>query len=365
MRKAFGDLTRVGQARRLRQMALVALERYDLELRRVTTMSTDLNGVFRVDTTSGERFVLRITPPAWRSAAETHSEIAWLRALARETDIEPVQPLPNRAGEYITTVAVDGVPESRRCVLFSWVPGVPVAEALTEANVEAMGVLAARLHGFALGFQPDAGFSIPRLDRVFKSNDPVLIFQPEYAELFTPGQLAGIERAITHSQAALDRRFANPDGLRIIHGDFHHENVMVQRERLRPIDFDEICWGYPTQDISLTFYDFRYYTNPATHAYADLCAWFQRGYSQLLPWPEEYPGQIETFLIARRLWVTNWILGNADPRGDGSTGRWQRFLDQLLDAFNALPKSGESAQDGGRMSSTVTVTDGNASIVSD
>jgi Ser/Thr protein kinase RdoA (MazF antagonist) len=319
-------------------MAVAALEQYDLEPRRVTTMSTDLNGVFRVETAAGERRVLRITPPDWRTEAETRSEIAWLLALARDTDIEPVQPLPNRAGRYVTTVAMDGVPEPRRCVLFSWVPGVPVVEQLTERNVTAMGLLAARLHTFAETFVPAADFSIPQLDRVFKGPDPILIFEPEYAELFTAGQLAGIERAITHCQAALDRRFAVPDGLRVIHSDFHHENVMVQRGRLRPIDFDEICWGYPVQDISLTFYDFRYFSNPATHAYADLCAWFQRGYTRLLSWPEEYAGQLETFLIARRLWVLNWILGHLDPRcDDDGHVRWQRFLTQLLEAFSQLP----------------------------
>lgn len=334
---SFADLTKIGQARRLRTLALVALESYDLVPRRVTTLSTDLNGVFRVDTASGVRFVLRVTPPDWRTEAETRSEIAWLLALASDSNIEPVQPLLNRAGDDITTVSTDSVPEPRRCVLFTWVPGMPVAERLTEANVEAMGILAARLHTFATTFAPDAAFDIPRLDQVFKG-DPVLLFEPEYHELFTDDQRTGIQRAIQQCQAALDRRFADPNGLRVIHGDFHHENVLVWRGRLRPIDFDEICWGYPVQDISLTFYDFRYYTNPATHAYTDLCAWFQRGYTRLLPWPEEYPGQLETFLLARRLWVTNWIFGHMDPRRDDSLERWQRFLTQMLDAFDRLPE---------------------------
>jgi Ser/Thr protein kinase RdoA (MazF antagonist) len=334
--KPFSDLTKTGRARRLRQLALTALESYDLAPRRVTTLSTSLNGIFRVDTDSGERFMLRITPPDWRTEPETCAEIVWLLALDRETDIAPVKPLPNRAGEYITTTSVPGVPEPRRCVLFTWVPGVPVADRMNESNVVAMGELAARLHDYAATFLPGEPFSIPHLDQVFKSYDPLLLFDPAYAMLFTDGQLERIDQAISYCQAALDRRFANSDGLRVIHGDFHHENVMVHRGRLRPIDFDEICWGYPAQDISLTFYDFRYFTNPETHSEADLRAWFERGYTRLLPWPEEYPGQIDTFLLARRIWVANWILNHLDPR-DGDEERWTRFVEGMLASFSRLP----------------------------
>ena len=29
------------------------------------------------------------------------------------------------------------------------------------------------------------------------------------------------------------------------------------------------------------------------------------GYESLLPWPEQYPGEMRTFQLGRRLWVTN------------------------------------------------------------
>ena len=48
--KDFYALTTRGRALRLRRMALAALERYDLDVRRVRLLTNSTNGIFRVDT---------------------------------------------------------------------------------------------------------------------------------------------------------------------------------------------------------------------------------------------------------------------------------------------------------------------------
>jgi Ser/Thr protein kinase RdoA (MazF antagonist) len=307
---SFEQLTERGQGRRLRHLALAALEHYAVSVRRVRLVTNHLNGLFRVDTTDGETFALRVSHPTWRSDAELRSELEWLTALARDTDIGALEPLPNRDGTLVTVVASDGVPQPRRCVLFTWVPGPLLATGLTETNVAKMGALAARLHQHAAGFVPGAGFTTHRLDRLFPRGEATVLFDPQYRELFGRGGLIVVRRAIERVEAAHRQLYGGASSPRVIHGDLHHENVKVDRGRLRPVDFEDVIWGYPAQDIALTFYDFRYYTDPAQHDYDTLCSWFRDGYDCVQPWPEQHPGQIETFLVTRRIWVVNWCLQN-------------------------------------------------------
>ncbi len=310
----FKELTNTGKLRRVRRLALAALDHYGLSVSRMAVVSYHLNVLYRVETTGGERYALRISHPTWRDDVELRSELDWLAALARETDIGAHEPLPNRDGAFITTVAVEGVPEPRRAVLFSWAPGVQLAERLTDANVEAMGVLSASLHEHAASFTPAVGFTARRLDRIFPRDEEVVLFTPKFAHLFSPEQRDVFEQAIERAQAELDRLYSSPEPPRVVHGDLHHENVLIDHGRLQPVDFEDIINAYPIQDIALTFYDFRYFTDPARHDYAALCAAFERGYTRRLPWPQEYPSQIHILHLARRLWVANWVLQHEDTQ---------------------------------------------------
>lgn len=87
--------------------------------------------------------------------------------------------------------------------------------------------------------------------------------------------------------------YDDPAGLRVIHADLHHENVKIERGRLRPLDFYEAVWRYPVQDVALTMFDLRFYAKSEQHDYAALRGAFAEGYASRLPWPEQHPGQIE------------------------------------------------------------------------
>ena len=90
--KDFYELTNRGRALRLRKMALQALERYDLELRRVRLLTNDMNGIFRVDTADGQKCIVRVTMPEGGHALEeirSEMKLGWsLDDLYAEASIE-------------------------------------------------------------------------------------------------------------------------------------------------------------------------------------------------------------------------------------------------------------------------------------
>ena len=82
-------LTPAGKLRRLHRLALAALACYDLKDPQLTYHAFDTNLLYRVTaaTTNGERFILRLAYPGWRTFEDLQSEALWLDALARDTVI--------------------------------------------------------------------------------------------------------------------------------------------------------------------------------------------------------------------------------------------------------------------------------------
>jgi Ser/Thr protein kinase RdoA (MazF antagonist) len=128
----------------------------------------------------------------------------------------------------------------------------------------------------------------------------------------------------------------------VIHADLHHENVKLDRGRLRLLDFYEVIWGYPVQDVSLTLYDLREFADARPHGYAALRDAFARGYASRLPWPEQHPGQLDTLIAGRQLRRANWVLAHEtaefapDPTSVPDPAAIVWFFGRLEAEFRAL-----------------------------
>ena len=107
--KPFEELTRRGKARRLREVALHALDQYDLEVTDVRLLGMYTNALFRVRAADGRgvdaSYVLRVCAPGWRTLTDLRSEAMWLQALDRDTDIGAPAPVDEetatKAAEHV------------------------------------------------------------------------------------------------------------------------------------------------------------------------------------------------------------------------------------------------------------------------
>ena len=307
--KDFYELTNRGQALRLRKMALVALQHYDLDVERVRLMSNDFNGIFRVDTFGGEKYIVRVClPEGGHSLTEVRSEMMWLAALQRDTDLGAPQPQPTRDGDLVTTVELAEVPGPRHCVVFGWAPGPDLADRLTVENVSKLGELAARLHQHTISFSPPDGFYIKTADKVFPCGEPVVLFEKDHHQLMPSERRDVFQSAVECVETAIEGLYADRRGLRVLHYDLHQWNIKVFRGKLYPIDFEDLMWGHPVQDIAITLYYLQGYEQ-----YPALRAAFRRGYTRHSSWPEQYPGQIDAFIAGRGLELANFVLQDPNP----------------------------------------------------
>ena len=310
--RAFSDLTRRGRARRLRLIARQALVERGLGDCSLEFLGDDTNTLFRARPSAGPGFVVRIGVhgPIAHSPAEAQAETEWLASL-RASGLTVPEPVPDRRGRLVSVLSAAGVEGPRVVVVFRWLPGSLLQERLTPANLEAYGRLAAELHRHAAGFRPPGESPLPRYDRLFPFDQPEVLFAAGPSPLLPPERLAVFHRAAERAEEAIARlRATGP--MRLLHGDFHVWNVLVHRGQLAAIDFEDLMWGWPIQDIATAMYYLHHRPD-----FPGVVAGFRRGYEQVSPWPETEPGELGTFIAGRALVLANDVLQMApDTLGD-------------------------------------------------
>ena len=327
--KAYASLTVRGQAHRLRQLAWRALEQYTLDVVGLRLVTNDLNGIFRVDTRPGGKYILRISLPRKECQRDSvTAEMDWLAALRRDTVLSVTAPVPARDGRLFVESAAPGVPEARLCAIFSWAPGTDLARHLTVENAQKLGALCASLHQHAQNYRPPAGLRLLSHDRVFPFPEPVILFEDRYAAWFPPARRRIFEQAIAAWQAAIDRLQASGESMRLLHNDLHQWNIRIYRGKLTPIDFEDLMLGWPVQDVAISFYYI--FDRPD---YPELRQAFQAGYCQVSPWPERYPGEIEALIAGRGMDLVNFILQDPNPEW---ANRAQEFIEKTESRLRRL-----------------------------
>ncbi len=307
--RPYSSLTIRGQASRLRPLALNALTHFALDIVRLRLVTNDLNGIFRIDTSDGRRFILRVTlPEGGHTLDHVIAEMDWLAALARDTKLSVPRPLPACDGRLVVEASAIGVPQPRLCAVFSWVPGKNLGENMSAANISRLGELMAILHNHALTYRPPPELSLLHFDRVFPFPEPVVLFDEIYAGLFPPERRAIYERAVAWAQESIERLIASGEPMRILHHDLHQWNVRIAHGVLSPIDFEDLTLGWPVQDIATTLYYF------LDENYLALRDAFQEGYTRHSNWPERHPGEIDSFIAERGLEMVNFVLNDPSPR---------------------------------------------------
>jgi Ser/Thr protein kinase RdoA (MazF antagonist) len=301
-------LSAAGRRRRLRHTAVEALSRYEIAIDRLALVATDTNTVYRVDGRDG-RWMLRIgiAGAIEHPLPQVRAEMRVLEHLAAAGLAVP-RPVPARDGSLVQEVVVDGIPGARRCVLLEWLPGRILGERVGPRTAAAYGEMAARLHEELARFEPGPDFDIVSYDSPFPFEEPVVLFDAPRSVLGAARRrLFGETR--DRVQALIDRLGAGAPR-QVLHGDLHVWNVITDGSRLGAIDFEDLMWGWPVQDIATTLY----YKETEPH-YASFRDAFRSGYSQVAAWPSDR--EVATFIAARALVMCNdALLLQDDPAFD-------------------------------------------------
>lgn len=267
-----------------------------------TLINLSENHTFRVDAPDGGRYALRVHRPGYNSGAAIGSELRWLEAISRDTDVPCPRPLPGSDGALVQRIA-DGDGASRHAVLFGFLPGrAPGEDEDLAPGFRTLGRLAATLHRHVEGWRRPAGFT-----RLVWDAGAVL----------DPGGLWGDWRAAPGVDAAvrpvLDRLDARlradlgaygraPDRFGLIHADMRLANLLVDGGTTRLIDFDDCGFGWFAYDFAAAVSFFE-----DAPAVPELKAAWLDGYRAVRPFGTVDEGAMEACVLLRRMALLAWI----------------------------------------------------------
>jgi Ser/Thr protein kinase RdoA (MazF antagonist) len=318
--KPFEILTNAGQLRRLRRLAVNALTAYDLQEPRLTALQHEGNSTFRVDTADGKRYVLRIHYPL-RTVEAVRSEMMWLAALRRETELVVPEPIPTRDGNLLTIASVTEIPESRICVLFRWIPGRFLDAKLSPSHLDRVGAFMAILQLHGAQFSPPDGFVRGRLDNLTQearhaaargTSEASVRQQIDHpddeiaairlvTEICSPEDGARVTTLVRKIRAVQQSVGQTLETFGLIHGDLHQDNYFFHQGHVRAIDFDDCGYDYYLYDIAVTLSEVNW--RESTPA---LRKSFLAGYRSVRFLSPEHEGYLDTFIALRDLQLIIW-----------------------------------------------------------
>lgn len=267
------------------------------------------NHTFRIDAPFGERFSLRIHRPNYQSRASIESELAWLAALRRDTDVPVPRPIKGRDGQVLQSFTHPGQ-ESRLAVLFTHVPGQePAASDNLERLFVTLGGLAAQMHQHVVNWRRPAGF-----ERQIWSAGCILDADGLWGDWrIAPGMTTEIRTVLDRLDGSLRQQLANygsaPDRFGLIHADMRLGNLLVDGDDVTLIDFDDsgFCWFAYDFAAAISFHE----THPAMPALK--AAWLD-GYRPIRDLSPADIAAMDTMVLLRRMALLAWIGSHNETR---------------------------------------------------
>ena len=329
--KPYGDLTRLGQLRRTRQLVEAALEAYGLTRARLKFVQYSANIIYRVDVPASSsvrrgpgpyvpnRYLLRVLYTDHMEGVK--GEMTWLAALSREAGLPVPEPVLTSEGELVTRITTPEVPQGRLVSLMRWIDGRRLTTGFRPSHFRAWGRIVARLHEFSAGWQPPLGFERPVWDwegqlggRYFDDGVEELVASMP-AHLKEPFQIVSQEvRQVTESLGT------GPDAYGLIHADMYPENVMFKGDEAYPIDFEDCGFGYWLWDIAIALCLW-----PWTEEWHWMRDAFLEGYGQVRTLPEAQLQHLDLFMATQYATMVLWasLFIRNDPARRAEHEEWR------------------------------------------
>ncbi len=270
------------------------LESYPLEIKEVALINNEYNATFKVLTTDGTHYALRINVNSPRSIENLTAEIAWVNFLRDDARVKVPHPISTTKDQYFVTVTNDLGSSEFKAVLYSWLAGEELGDEPTPEQIRSLGAAMATLHVSSKDFKLPAGAGLPSFkDPMWETEDFLLseksVLDPEAQSL--------IAQALSVIKSEIDTLYRQ-HSQQIIHADLHGWNVMWHKGQVAVFDFDDCGIGLPIQDLATAIY---YLDTPEQDAA------LKEGYASVAPLPEYSESQMQMFMIQRRIILLNYL----------------------------------------------------------
>jgi Ser/Thr protein kinase RdoA (MazF antagonist) len=257
------------------------------------------------DAGTGHQSILRVHRQNYHLPHQIESELDWLDALRRDSDITVPTVVPARDGRRMVTVDDDGTP--RHVVHFEMVAGVePDEETVTVDDFHTLGRITAALHEHARTWTRPAGFGRFAWDWDHSLGDHARWGRWQDAVGVGASERQVLDRAERLLHQRLIDHGDGPEEFGLIHADLRLANLLVDTigadRKITVIDFDDCGFGWYFYDFgaAVSFFE----DDPAIPQWADSWA---AGYRTVRPMPPGAEDMLASFVLLRRLMLLAWM----------------------------------------------------------
>ncbi|MFC4799107.1 phosphotransferase enzyme family protein [Neobacillus sp. GCM10023253] len=256
------------------------------------------------DTTTREKYILRVGRPGYHTKIEVESELEWLRSIDQHSSIQVSLPVSGGNGEYIQVVNYENM--NYHCTLFTFLEG----EAPNEDNeqelisqFEMLGAITAQLHEHSMANWEQ----LCQVRRLTWDYETILGQTPKWGRWrdglgITPEREKLFTSVSEKIKTRLERFGKAPTRYGLIHSDLRLANLLVERDQIKVIDFDDCGFGWYLYDLatSLSFIEHKPYVPGLIESWL-------KGYRSVRPLSEAEEQEIPTFILMRRLQLIAWV----------------------------------------------------------
>lgn len=320
--RPYESLTYRGQAGRVREIAKRVVDHFDLPCDKLELIFHGENTTFRVRNTRASDYLVRVHRPGYQNRQTIRSELEFLSALRRDTELIVPRPVGEGDGDVVRFDA-PGV-ELRDVVAFEWIPG-RFSSKFSPFKMERLGRFVAQLHLYAEQYTPSE-----RFERQFWNIDGLLGENMGGGTSLLPEAHRGLtEEVVYRADEVFNRLGRDPDVWGVIHADLHHGNRLIQNGEVAAIDFDDLGFGHYLYDLAVILgWPYRKHRE----AYPELLAAFLRGYRERRPIRDDHVAVLPAFFAMRFLAITLWVIGRAEdnPHFAARAKQYEKtFVDDL------------------------------------
>ncbi|SMQ63077.1 Ser/Thr protein kinase RdoA involved in Cpx stress response, MazF antagonist [Devosia lucknowensis] len=279
----------------------------DLDGATMSLLNHSENHTILLSVPGGEAFTMRVHRPGYQSVANIESELAWLEALHRQTDLPIPEPVAGRNGRMLQSFKT---PSGDTCyaVLFHFIQGSePNPDSDLVDLFGTLGVYAAKLHQHSIAWPRPAGF-----ERQAWSAPAILDMDGLWGDWrVAPGVNDAIRLTLNRAHDKLRRRLeaygTASARYGLIHADMRLGNLLVDGDQVSLIDFDDcgICWFAYDFAAAISFHE----THPSVPALRD--AWLKT-YQTVRPLAPEDIAELDSMVLLRRTALLAWIGSHAE-----------------------------------------------------
>lgn len=301
----------------IRRVAKTALQHWGDSVSEPILLKHRENTVFKVRDNSGNAAVLRVHRPGYHDRNALASELAWMSMLSLN-GFELPQPIAALNGQLLVEVE-DTALGPRHLDMLSWMQGVPLGdlgvpltwtrERLRTIFFE-LGRSTARLHRISGAWELPPDFKRHAWDR-----DGLLGDLPFWGPFWALPELTGEQRGLIAefrqvAMRRLDEYHRGGGGYGLIHSDLVRENILVDGDIVRLIDFDDAGFGWHMFEIATILHKNRWEPDYPVIEDAVLAGYAAEGVLR-----QEDITALPLFLALRSLTYLGWVDERRDEPG--------------------------------------------------